>query len=155
MPGAPGLLGRAAIRAGDGIRGIATSGWRGRSHSLGIADAVTVLAATASAADAAATIIANAVDLPGHPAIARRPARALSPDSDLGTRLVTVGVGALPAAEIDRRARRRPGGCRAPRAGRADRRRRALPAGRVGGGGGGAGPSAGAGVSATVSHATF
>ena len=47
--------------------GIATSGRHGRSFSLGIADAVTVLARTASQADAAATIIANAVDLPGHP----------------------------------------------------------------------------------------
>ena len=37
--------------------------------------AVTVLAATAAAADAAATLIANAVDL-DHPAIERRPARA-------------------------------------------------------------------------------
>ena len=68
------------------MRGVATSGWRGRSFSLGIADAVTVLAATAAAADAAATIIANAVDLPGHPAIARRPASELEDDSDLGDR---------------------------------------------------------------------
>ena len=30
----------------DPSRGVATSGWRGRSQSLGIADAVTVLAAT-------------------------------------------------------------------------------------------------------------
>ena len=66
------------------MRGIATSGWRGRSFSLGIADAVTVLADRAAAADAAATIIANAVDLPGHPAIVRVPACELAPDSDLG-----------------------------------------------------------------------
>ena len=54
------------------MRGVATSGWRGRSFSLGIADAVTVLASSAAAADAAATLIANAVDLPGHPAIDAR-----------------------------------------------------------------------------------
>ena len=36
-----------------------TSGWQGRSHSLGIADAVTVLAPSAAVADAAATLIAN------------------------------------------------------------------------------------------------
>ncbi|WP_263738358.1 UPF0280 family protein [Defluviimonas sp. WL0050] len=83
------------IGAGDGIGGIATSGWRGRSHSLGIAEAVTVLAHNAAAADAAATMIANAVDLPGHPGVSRRPARDLAPDSDLGTRLVTVDVGPL------------------------------------------------------------
>lgn len=86
---------RAVIHAGTEVRGIATSGWRGRSHSLGIADAVTVLARTAAMADAAATMIANAVDLPGHPAITRRPARDLQCDSDLGERLVTVAVAPL------------------------------------------------------------
>lgn len=96
-----GLSGKIEIHAEDGVRGIATSGWRGRSHSLGIADAVTVLGPTAAAADAAATLIANAVDLPGHPAIARRPASELAPDSDLGERLVTVGVGQLTASETD------------------------------------------------------
>jgi uncharacterized protein len=77
--------------------GIATSGWRGRSQSLGIADAVTVLARNAAAADAAATLIANAVDVE-HPAILRQPASALKSDSDLGERLVTVQVGPLPEA---------------------------------------------------------
>lgn len=95
-----GLGDRAVVRSADPARGVATSGWRGRSFSLGIADAVTVLARSAAAADAAATIIANAVDLPGNPAIARRPARALSPDSDLGDRPVTVGVGDLSPREI-------------------------------------------------------
>lgn len=98
IAGAPG--GRAAIGADDPVRGVATSGRGGRSHSLGIADAVTVLARTAAEADAAATMIANAVDLPGHPLIARRPAREMSPDSDLGNRPVTVGVGPLTAREI-------------------------------------------------------
>ncbi|MHC2464130.1 UPF0280 family protein [Bradyrhizobium embrapense] len=83
------------------VRGIATSGRHGRSFSLGIADAVTALARTASAADAAATVIANAVDLPGHPAILRVPARELQPDSDLGARLVTRDVGPLSDHEIE------------------------------------------------------
>ncbi|MER9868337.1 UPF0280 family protein [Mesorhizobium sp. M0136] len=95
-----GLADRLTIRAEDGIRGVATSGWRGRSFSLGIADAVTVLARTGAEADAAATLIANAVDLPGHPAVRRVRARDLAPDSDLGDRLVTQGVGPLSAAEI-------------------------------------------------------
>ena len=73
----------------------------GRSFSLGIADAVTVLARTASEADAAATIIANAVDLPGHPAVIRCPANALQPDSDLGARPVTRDVGPLAESEIE------------------------------------------------------
>ena len=82
------------------VRGIATSGRGGRSHSLGIADRVTVLARTAAEADAAATLIANAVDLADHPAIHRTPARDLAPDSDLGDRPVTVSVGPLDEAEI-------------------------------------------------------
>ncbi|RWG52904.1 MAG: UPF0280 family protein, partial [Mesorhizobium sp.] len=41
-----GMADRITIRAEDGVRGVATSGWRGRSFSLGIADAVTVLART-------------------------------------------------------------------------------------------------------------
>ncbi|MCB1419579.1 MAG: UPF0280 family protein [Notoacmeibacter sp.] len=97
IAGLPGS--RVTIHHEDPWRGVATSGWRGRSHSLGIADHVTVLARTAAEADAAATMIANAVDLPGHPAVARTPARELSPDSDLGDRLVTVAVGDLSSAE--------------------------------------------------------
>ena len=89
------------IQADDPARGIATSGRHGRSFSLGIADAVTVLAKTASQADAAATIIANAVDLPGHPAIVRCPANELQPDSDLGARLVTRDVGSISENEVD------------------------------------------------------
>lgn len=100
-PDRPALFGRTRIGFADAVRGIATSGWRGRSHSLGIADAVTVLAASAALADAAATLIANAVDLPSHPAVLRVPARDLQPDSDLGERLVTRAVGRLSPLEID------------------------------------------------------
>lgn len=100
-PDAPGLLRTMTVSHDDPTRGVATSGRHGRSFSLGIADAVTVLARTASKADAAATIIANAVDLPGHPAITRRPARDLQPDSDLGARLVTRDVGELSHGEIE------------------------------------------------------
>jgi uncharacterized protein len=100
-PDVPGLMRTMIIQADDPSRGVATSGRHGRSFSLGIADAVTVLARTASQADAAATIIANAVDLPRHPAIVRCPANELQPDSDLGARLVTRDVGKLSASEID------------------------------------------------------
>ena len=99
-PDRPGLMKTTVIKARDPSRGIATSGRHGRSFSLGIADAVTVLERTASQADAAATIIANAVDLPGHPAIVRCPAHDLEPDSDLGARLVTRDVGDLSHDEI-------------------------------------------------------
>jgi uncharacterized protein len=96
----PSLLGTAIIPESLPVRGIATSGWRGRSFSLGIADAVTILADRAAVADAAATIVANGVDLPGHPAIVRAPAREIQPDSDLGDRLVTRSVGPLTPAEV-------------------------------------------------------
>ncbi len=96
------LAGRLHLAADSGIGGVATSGSPGRSLSLGIADAVTVLAATAAAADVVATLVANAVDLPGHPAIARRPATELRDDSDLGSRLVTTAVGELTDGEIER-----------------------------------------------------
>jgi len=99
-PDRPSLFGRVTLRAEDGVRGVATSGWRGRSHSLGIADAVTVLAKTAAAADAAATVIANAVDLPGHPAVRRVPCARVDPDSDLGEIPVTRDVGPLAETEI-------------------------------------------------------
>jgi ApbE superfamily uncharacterized protein (UPF0280 family) len=99
-PDRPGLMRTTVIDSADPARGIATSGRHGRSFSLGIADAVTVLARKASQADAAATIVANAVDLPGHPAVLRCPANELQPDSDLGTRLVTRDVGRLDDSEI-------------------------------------------------------
>jgi ApbE superfamily uncharacterized protein (UPF0280 family) len=99
-PDRHGVMQTMHIEASDPARGVATSGRHGRSFSLGIADAVTVLARTASKADAAATVIANAVDLPGHQAIRRCPANSLQPDSDLGPRLVARDVGKLSDAEI-------------------------------------------------------
>ncbi len=73
------------------VRGVATSGWRGRSFSLGIADSVTVLAASAAQADAAASMVANAVNV-ADSRIVRRPARDFKDDSDLGDIPVTVDV---------------------------------------------------------------
>jgi len=99
-PDAQGVLRTMTIHAEDAVRGVATSGRHGSSFSLGIADAVTVLARTAAQADAAATIIANAVDLPGHPSVVRQPACEIQPDSDLGDRLVTRRVGPLCENEI-------------------------------------------------------
>ncbi len=87
------------ITAAMGIRGVATSGAQGRSFSLGIADSVTVLAADAAGADAAATLVANAVNIE-HPRIVRRHAHDLDPDNELGCRLVTVLVPPLAEAEI-------------------------------------------------------
>lgn len=100
-PDTPSLIGTTVIEATQRSRGIATSGRHGRSFSLGIADAVTILAATAAQADAAATIVANAVDLPGHPAVIRVPACELQPDNDLGDRLVTRDVARLSWSDVD------------------------------------------------------
>ena len=100
-PDRPALFATAEISASDGIGGIATSGWRGRSFSLGIADAVTVCATSAAEADAAATVIANALDLPGHPGVHRAPARSIQADTDLGNRLVTRHVGTLRPGEAE------------------------------------------------------
>jgi len=106
-----GAITRAAIAGpwGGGItlhgptewRGMATSGQGGRSLSPGIADSVTVLADCAAHADVAATLIAGAVDCPDAAGIERLPAHDIDPESDLGTRLVTVAVPQLGPTQID------------------------------------------------------
>ncbi len=101
MGEAPALDGATLIDGRTNVRGIATSGWRGRSLSLGIADSVTVLAGDAATADVCATLIANAVDIED-PAIERAPASSLDPDSDLGTKPVTTGVSRLSPDTIER-----------------------------------------------------
>ncbi|MGO4396033.1 UPF0280 family protein [Variovorax sp. M-6] len=93
--------GQFELRAEQPVRGVATSGWRGRSFSLGIADSVTVLAATAAEADAAATVIANAVNV-DDPGIRRLPASACKDDSDLGDIPVTTDVAVLAPAQVHR-----------------------------------------------------
>jgi ApbE superfamily uncharacterized protein (UPF0280 family) len=94
------LAGQLSISPEDQIGGVATSGWRGRSLSLGIADAVTVTARCSADADVAATLIANSVDLPGHPGIERTRANDIDPNSDLNDQLVTVGVGSLSETDV-------------------------------------------------------
>lgn len=94
----PKLNGSIVLTHELGQYGIATSGAQGRSFSLGIADSVTVIARTASIADVAATLIANAVNIDSKK-IEREPASELDPDTDLGKLLVTTEVGKLSAAE--------------------------------------------------------
>ena len=95
----PAIDRQAVIGANSGIGGIATSGRHGRSFSLGIADAVTILGTCAAEADAAATIVANRVDI-NSANIMRIPARDLDLDSDLGDRLVVTNVGPLTDRQI-------------------------------------------------------
>jgi ApbE superfamily uncharacterized protein (UPF0280 family) len=74
--------------------GVATSGVGGRSLTRGIASAVTVLAANASVADAAATAIGNACFVEDE-GIVQLPAESLDPFTDLAGLLVTTEVGEL------------------------------------------------------------
>jgi ApbE superfamily uncharacterized protein (UPF0280 family) len=97
---APALDAVATVTADQPIRGIATSGWRGRSFSLGIADAATILAKDAATADAAATVVGNAVNVE-HPAISRTPANSIDDDTDLGDMLTVTSVGPLPPSAIE------------------------------------------------------
>jgi ApbE superfamily uncharacterized protein (UPF0280 family) len=94
------ILGMLKLSHSDGVGGIATSGRHGRSQSMGIADAVTVLAKDAATADVAATLIANQVDLPGHSIIRRQPADLENPESDLGHRNIVTDCGQLTSTEI-------------------------------------------------------
>lgn len=95
------LVGRLHLSYGSSVRGVATSGFGGRSRTFGIADAVTVLSSCAAQADVAATLIANAVSLGQHPQVQVVAANSLDESSDLGSRLVTRSVGFLSEAEID------------------------------------------------------
>jgi len=97
----PAVTHRVVLSQGMGVRGVCTSGFGGRSFTRGIASAATVFAATAAIADAAATAIANATYV-ASPAILRRPADTLYPDTDLKGVEVTVSVGALTSADIAR-----------------------------------------------------
>lgn len=111
-----GIAGTLTLTAADGVGGICTSGLGGRSLTRGIASAVTVLATTAIAADAAASLVANQTYVP-YPGIERAPAKSVDPDSDLGDLAVTIRVPpALPANVCEEALRR--GALEAERLGR-------------------------------------
>ena len=87
------------ISAADGIGGVTTSGSGGRSFTKGIASAATVVAKTASIADACATSIGNATFSP-HPSIRMVRAEEIDPLTDLAGHWVVRDVGELPADTI-------------------------------------------------------
>ena len=93
-PGREELCARLILDSGSGVGGVASSGWAGRSHSPGVADLVSVWAASAALADAAATLIAGACQTRGG-GVETRPAAQVDPGSDLGQGMVTVRVGRL------------------------------------------------------------
>jgi len=74
--------------------GVATSGFGGRSLTLGVADSATVLARSGAIADAAATFICNKTSVESHCVVKRR-ASEIDPLSDIAEEWVTVKVGDL------------------------------------------------------------
>jgi len=82
------------LDAGQPSWGVTTSGVGGRSLTRGIASAVTVVAANASVADAAATAIGNACFVEDG-AIVQLPAERFDPNTDLAGLSVTTKVGKL------------------------------------------------------------
>ena len=88
---------------GDNCKyGIATSGWKGRSFSMGIADSVTTIAKSSAIADAAATVIANDTDIKNHKNIKKQEASKIDEYSDLKNKLVTTYVGELSLNDIQK-----------------------------------------------------
>lgn len=87
------LLGSLRLSASDGVGGVATSGWGGRSLSSGVADLATAWAPSAALADAAATTLGNAAQAEGASEI--RPAVEIDPDCGLGEQAITTGVARL------------------------------------------------------------
>ena len=83
-----------------GIGGVATSGLGGRSFTKGIASAATVLAAKASFADAAATVIGNFTNI-NEPNISGTLAERIYPDTDIAGEWVTTKVGELAPEKIE------------------------------------------------------
>ncbi|MBI5444924.1 MAG: UPF0280 family protein [Deltaproteobacteria bacterium] len=92
---------RFRVTASDSVGGVATSGFGGRSFTLGIADAVTVVGESGAAADAAATLVANDVDVESR-SVERVLAGGVDPETDLRGLRVTRSVGPLSAAEVAR-----------------------------------------------------
>ncbi|MEL7566684.1 MAG: FAD:protein FMN transferase [Dehalobacterium sp.] len=82
------------ITAQSEIRGVATSGFGGRSFTKGIASAAVAFGGNCREADAAATLIGNHCFSPD-PAIRQVPAETLDPDTDIKGHMVTLSIGEL------------------------------------------------------------
>ncbi len=75
--------------------GVATSGWRGRSFSQGIADVVVAVAASGAVADAAATYLGNHVNDESIRNVKKCRAVELDPETDIPDTWVTISCGTL------------------------------------------------------------
>lgn len=80
--------------------GVATSGLEGRSLTRGVASAVTIVAGSASMADAAATSVANASYVADE-SVVQKPAEELDPGTDIPGIPVTVKAGPFTEAKKD------------------------------------------------------
>jgi len=83
----------------SGIRGIATSGFGGRSFTRGIANAAVAIADDSISADVAATLIGNATEIES-PCVVKTSARNLNPNTDIPHLYVTTSIGHLERWEI-------------------------------------------------------
>jgi hypothetical protein len=81
--------------------GIATSGFGGRSFTLGLADSVTVIAGTGAVADAAATFICNCTNVDSDQVVRKR-ASEIDPLTDIPDDLVTVSIHQLNKNDISK-----------------------------------------------------
>ena len=81
------------------IGGVATSGFGGRSFTKGIASASVAVASTASIADVAATLLANATDI-DDALIERQLAEDIYPDTDIPGHRVTTRIGDIAQAKV-------------------------------------------------------
>lgn len=79
--------------------GLATSGFGGRSFTLGLADSVTVIASTAAVADAAATFICNCTNTESEQVV-RQKALDVDPSTDIPDDNVTISIGQLNYIDI-------------------------------------------------------
>jgi ApbE superfamily uncharacterized protein (UPF0280 family) len=79
--------------------GLATSGFGGRSFTLGLADIVTVVAATGAVADAAATFICNCTNTESDQVV-RQKASEIEPLTDIPDDNVTIRIGQLNYIDI-------------------------------------------------------
>jgi ApbE superfamily uncharacterized protein (UPF0280 family) len=79
--------------------GLATSGFGGRSFTLGLADSATVIAATGAVADAAATFICNCTNTESDQVV-RQIASEIDPLTDIPDDKVTIRIGKLNEEDI-------------------------------------------------------
>lgn len=87
-----------SIEPNDGVRGICSSGFGGRSFTKGVADLAVILASDAAIADVCATHIANETSLES-PRILRSYSEKIDSGTDIPGHLVTLKVGNLSEVE--------------------------------------------------------